>query len=127
MRFRHWREGRAISGPRPNLAHGDLCAIGMNTVPSLPPVAAVPAATNSHQQVSAMTTATAKHPVASMLSVYDGRLAIGFILRRGPIGVEGFTAENESLGCFRTEDEAATALWKYAHKQPLAGEHGDPP
>jgi hypothetical protein len=61
-----------------------------------------------------------------MLSVYDGRRCIGLILRRGPTGVEGFTAENESLGCFRTDDEAATALWKYAHKQPLAGE-GDSP
>jgi hypothetical protein len=74
-----------------------------------------------------MTAATAKAPASSLLSVYDGQRCIGMLLRRGPIGVEGFTAENESLGCFRTEDEAATALWKYARKQPLAGAHGGPP
>jgi hypothetical protein len=59
-----------------------------------------------------------------MLSVYDGRLAIGFILRRGRSGVEAFTAdENESLGLFPSEDTAAAALWRHSRKQP-AGENG---
>jgi hypothetical protein len=73
-----------------------------------------------------MTFPAAKPPAASMLSVYDGRLAIGFILRRGR-SVEAFTAENESLGLFPSEDIAAAALWRFAHKQPLAGENGDSP
>jgi hypothetical protein len=61
-----------------------------------------------------------------MLSIYDGQQCIGFVLARGPAGVEAFDAASESLGCFKTEDEAATAVWKYAHGQTLAGE-GDSP
>jgi hypothetical protein len=71
-------------------------------------------------------TAAAKLPEASMLSVYDGQRCIGFVLRCGPFEAEAFTAENESLGLFQNEYTAATALWRYAHKQPPAGE-GDSP
>jgi hypothetical protein len=67
-----------------------------------------------------MTAAAAKSPESSLLSVYDGRCCIGLILRRGPAGVEAFDAANESLGLFQNEDEAAAALWRCAHKQPLA-------
>jgi hypothetical protein len=74
-----------------------------------------------------MTASAAKPAAASMLSVYDGRLAIGFILRRGRSGVEAFTAADESLGSFPSENAAAVAIWKYAHKQPLDGENGDSP
>jgi hypothetical protein len=82
-----------------------------------------------------MSVSTAKPPVSSILSVFDERRCIGLILRRGPAGVEGFTAENTSLGLFRTEDAAAAAIWKQAHGQSieplatpdlLAGEKGDP-
>jgi hypothetical protein len=62
-----------------------------------------------------------------MLSVYDGRLAIGFILRRGRSGAEAFSAENKPLGSFLSEDAAAVAIWKYARKQPLDGENGGSP
>ena len=83
-----------------------------------------------------MTASTAEPPVSSILSVFDERRCIGLILRRGPAGVEGFTAENQSLGLFGTEDAAAAAIWKHAHQQPLepmaavdlrAGENGDSP
>jgi len=53
---------------------------------------------------------TAKPSASSMLSVCDGRLAIGFILRRGRSDVEGFTAQNRSLGLFPSENAAAAAL-----------------
>jgi hypothetical protein len=54
-----------------------------------------------------------------MVPVYDGKVAIGFIARRGLLGAESFTGERESLGLFRTVDAAATALWKQAHGQPI--------
>jgi hypothetical protein len=41
-----------------------------------------------------------------MLSVYDGRQCIGFLLNRGRLGWEGFDA-NERLGVF--EDQVAAA------------------
>jgi hypothetical protein len=66
-----------------------------------------------------------KQPAPALLSVFDGRNCVGCILRRGPAGVEAFTAADKSLGLFRNEDAAATALWQHAHGQPLAGENGD--
>jgi hypothetical protein len=66
-----------------------------------------------------MTASAAKLPTASMLSVFDERRCIGVILLRGPAKVEAFTAENESLGLFQNEDQAAAALWRHAHHQPI--------
>jgi hypothetical protein len=53
-----------------------------------------------------MTTA----PATPLISVmHDGR-CLGFLLRRGQQGVEAFTRETQSLGCFPTEHEAIGAL-----------------
>jgi hypothetical protein len=46
----------------------------------------------------------------SMLSVYDGRRCVGFILHRGPMGFEAIDDVDRSLGFFSTQDEAASAL-----------------
>jgi hypothetical protein len=43
----------------------------------------------------------------SMLGVYDGRVCIGFLILRGPAGVEAFDVNNRSLGIF--PDQAASA------------------
>jgi hypothetical protein len=51
------------------------------------------------------------------LTVYDGQQAIGFILRRGPAGIEAFAAANHSLGLFKNEHDAAAAIWRHAHGQ----------
>jgi hypothetical protein len=53
------------------------------------------------------------------VSVFEGQRCIGLILRK-PTGVEGFSAKNESLGLFATEDAAAAAIWRRAHGQPAA-------
>jgi hypothetical protein len=45
-----------------------------------------------------------------LLSVYDGRECIGFLLKRGKSGVEAFTADELSLGIFPDEHQAARAL-----------------
>jgi hypothetical protein len=37
---------------------------------------------------------------ATMLSVYDGRTCIGFLLSRGKLGHEAFDADEHSLGVF---------------------------
>jgi hypothetical protein len=57
-----------------------------------------------------------------ILSVTDGRQAIGFLVSRGKLGVEAFTADEESIGLFANVQAAATACWKYAHNQPISAE-----
>jgi hypothetical protein len=52
-----------------------------------------------------------------LLSVYDGRECIGFILHRGDIGAKAFTADERSIGMFRTEQDAATEIWRVARGQ----------
>jgi hypothetical protein len=50
-----------------------------------------------------MATSNAPFPV---LSVYDGRQCVGFVLARGRRGYEAFTAGERSLGVFETKDAA---------------------
>jgi hypothetical protein len=45
-----------------------------------------------------------------MLSVYDGRECIGFILPRGITGFEASTVEEKSLGLCKSEGKAAIAI-----------------
>jgi hypothetical protein len=56
-----------------------------------------------------------------LLTVTDGRQTVGFLLRRGRKGTEGFDANNKSLGLFKNEDEAARAVWRGAHGQASMG------
>ncbi len=44
------------------------------------------------------------------LTVYDGSRCIGFIMPRGPQGVEAFDADDHSLGLFPTQKSAADAV-----------------
>jgi hypothetical protein len=53
----------------------------------------------------------------SLITVYDGREAIGFLVRRGPAGIKAFDADGRSIGMFSDEGEAASAVWRYAHGQ----------
>jgi hypothetical protein len=46
----------------------------------------------------------------SSLSVYDGRTCVGFILNRGKLGFEAFTADQRLVGVFKTAREAANAI-----------------
>jgi hypothetical protein len=52
-----------------------------------------------------------------MLPVFDERHCIGHLLRRGSGKVEAFDASDQPLGLFETEDKAAAAVWRCAHKQ----------
>jgi len=45
-----------------------------------------------------------------MLSVYDGRDCIGFLLIRGEHEVEAFDADSRSLGLFTSQKSAAAAV-----------------
>jgi hypothetical protein len=45
-----------------------------------------------------------------LLSIYDGQRCVGFVFARGKQGFEAFTAEQQSLGTFATQREAATAV-----------------
>ena len=46
----------------------------------------------------------------TMLSVYDGQSVQGFVLARGKVGFQAYTADQVSLGLFRTATEAADAI-----------------
>jgi hypothetical protein len=49
-------------------------------------------------------------PATPLISVmHDGR-CLGFLLYRGRQGVEAFTRETQSIGCFPSEHEAIGAL-----------------
>ena len=54
--------------------------------------------------------------ITPMLSVYDGRQCVGFVLERGCRGYEAFTAGERSLGMFETKDAAINRLMKGADK-----------
>jgi hypothetical protein len=45
-----------------------------------------------------------------MLSVYGGRECKGFILSRGKVGFEAFNSDQQTLGIFPNEKEAADAI-----------------
>jgi hypothetical protein len=47
---------------------------------------------------------------APMSYVYAGREVLGFILARGKAGFEAFDREEQSLGMFTTQREAADAI-----------------
>jgi hypothetical protein len=51
---------------------------------------------------------------APITSVYAGQVCIGFILDRGTVGFEAFSADEKSLGLFPTQHEAAAALLRGA-------------
>jgi hypothetical protein len=49
-----------------------------------------------------------------MLSVYDGQRCLGHIIVRGKTGHEAFDTDNNSLGMFASEHDAANAISKAA-------------
>jgi hypothetical protein len=53
----------------------------------------------------------------TLLTVTDGRTTLGFVLKRGRDGAEGFDVNNKTVGVFKNEDEAARAVWRAAHGQ----------
>ena len=52
-----------------------------------------------------------------MLSVYDGRQLVGWVLARGRRGYEAFDAGEKSLGVFKTRDAAIDGCIKNESKQ----------
>jgi hypothetical protein len=47
---------------------------------------------------------------APMLSVYEDKTCVGFIIARGKVGFEAFSADLDSLGIFPTQRQAADAI-----------------
>jgi hypothetical protein len=45
-----------------------------------------------------------------LVSVYDGRECVGFIIARGRLGFEAFGADQRSLGIFPNQKGAADAI-----------------
>jgi hypothetical protein len=51
---------------------------------------------------------------APMVSVFDGRRCLGFVLPKGKSGFEATTADDRLLGLFPSQKEAADAISKVA-------------
>jgi hypothetical protein len=64
-----------------------------------------------------MTATETSKPRDSLVTVMDGREYLGALIRRGPSGVEGFDAEDKSIGMFPDDSAAANELWRRAHGQ----------
>jgi hypothetical protein len=47
---------------------------------------------------------------AAMISIYDGRSCVGFVLARGRAGFEAFDAGERSLGVFETQNAAINKI-----------------
>jgi hypothetical protein len=45
-----------------------------------------------------------------MLSIYDGRDCVGFLISRGKQGVELFDRDQKSIGIFASQHEAIAAI-----------------
>jgi hypothetical protein len=58
---------------------------------------------------------------AMMGLYYEGR-RIGHVLARGDEGFEAFDLTDRSLGMFKTEDDATTAIWKQHADRALGHE-----
>jgi hypothetical protein len=48
----------------------------------------------------------------ALISVYSGAACLGFILARGKLGFEAFTADERSLGIYPNQHSAADAITK---------------
>ena len=49
-------------------------------------------------------------PTTPLVSIYDGRECLGHVLSRGPKGFEAFDRDDQSVGIFETQRQAANAL-----------------
>jgi hypothetical protein len=58
----------------------------------------------------------ALHDPTPMLSIYDGRRAVGFLILRGRAGVEAFDADGASIGIFPNHRDAAKAVTAAARR-----------
>jgi hypothetical protein len=63
---------------------------------------------------------TARSATTPMVSVVHGRACLGFILARGRAGYEAFTADEQSLGLFKTQAQAANAVTDAAESERSA-------
>ena len=63
-------------------------------------------------QIQSSTSKRKTEPSDSKVSVYYGQSYIGHVLARGPEGFEAYDHNEQSLGVFKTEDEASTAIWR---------------
>jgi hypothetical protein len=49
-------------------------------------------------------------PTTPLVSIYDGRECVGFVISRGKLGYEALDRAERSLGLFPTQREAADAI-----------------
>jgi hypothetical protein len=52
--------------------------------------------------------------MSGMVSVYSGRVCLGFVIERGREGFEAYDQQERSLGLFKTQEDAAAAVMRSA-------------
>jgi hypothetical protein len=52
----------------------------------------------------------ARTPASNLVSVYDGTICLGHVLYRPRVGYEAFDRNDQSVGIFPTQGEAANAI-----------------
>ena len=65
-------------------------------------------------QIQSPTSERKVESATAMMGVYYEQRRIGHVLARGHEAFEAYDHNEHSLGVFKTEDEAATAIWKAA-------------
>jgi hypothetical protein len=58
--------------------------------------------------------------MAQIISITENATCIGFIINRGPMGFEAYTADEKSLGIYVETNDAVVMIWRAAHNQRLA-------
>jgi len=69
---------------------------------------------NDDMQIQSPTAKRKLESSAAIMGVYYEQRRIGHVLARGDERFEAYDHAERSIGIFKTEDDAATAIWKAA-------------
>jgi hypothetical protein len=76
-----------------------------------------------------MKTAQAANNKPPMVSIVHANKCVGFVMARGPAGIEAFTRDESSLGLFADERAALIAIFSHLDRNKVTMQHlkGDAP
>jgi hypothetical protein len=80
---------------------------------------------NTTRRSAAMSVRSSDKSSAAM-SVYDGPRCIGFIIAHGRTSYESLDVDQQFVGLFSHEGEAAAALWRIGRGQVLINQEKGP-
>jgi hypothetical protein len=66
------------------------------------------------QDIAIRARAMSGPPTTALVSIYDGRECVGFVISRGKLGYEAIDRAERSLGVYQTQGEAAQRVMETA-------------